>query len=137
MDKIKYRTIIEFLTKEHCQAANIHERLVNVYGNSAPSLATVKNWMRQVKWERDSLEDEQRCGRPSTAVTEDNVKSVENQVLEDRRISIRRIADILGIGHRAVQIILHEHFNMSKVTSRWVPKILSADQRQAGSCTMW
>ena len=100
MDKIKYRTIIEFLTKEHCQAANIHERLVNVYGNSAPSLATVKNWMRlAVKWwERDSLEDEQRCERPSTAVTEDNVKSVENQVLEDRRrISVRRIADILGI----------------------------------------
>jgi histone-lysine N-methyltransferase SETMAR len=129
MEKTKYRDIIEFLTREHCKTADIHQRLHNVYGDSAPSLATVKNWAREAKWKRESLEDAPRSGRPATAVIVENVAAVEEWVLEDRRISIHRIADILSIGHNAVQTILHKHLNMTKVSARWVPRILSADQR--------
>ena len=130
MERMKYGAIIEFLSLEQCSATDIHQRLHAVYGFCALSLATVKNWKRETKWQRESLEDNPRSGRAPTAVTEENVSAVEALVLEDRRISVRRIADVLSIGHNAVQTILHEHLNMTKVIARWVPRILSADQRR-------
>jgi len=43
--KYKYRVMIKFLTLEKQSANNIHERLRNVYGDSAASYATVARWV--------------------------------------------------------------------------------------------
>ena len=47
------------------------ERLTQAFGDLAPSHATVLNWFAEFKSGRTSFEDEDRNGRPSTAVTED------------------------------------------------------------------
>jgi len=43
---------------------NIYERLVNVYGVSAPSYSTVTRWAAKFNCDRTSLEDDTRSGRP-------------------------------------------------------------------------
>jgi len=55
-----------------------------VYGEYAPSSATVKCWAAQFRRDRRSLEDEPQSGRPSEAVCEENCGAVENTVLQNR-----------------------------------------------------
>ena len=71
MDSVKfeYRAIIKFLQKERCSVREIYDRLVAVYGKSAPSFATVTRWFNEFKRGRQSLEDDPRSGRPSDVVS--------------------------------------------------------------------
>ncbi len=74
----------------------------------------LKNWARDVRCGREQVEDEPRSGRPSTAVTDENIQAVEDIFMEDRRITLDEIADILGINHERVHHIIHQELEMSK-----------------------
>jgi len=50
--------------------------------------------------------------------------------LEDRRISTKSIAEQLGISHERVGSIIHEDLDMDKLSAKWVPKFLKADQKR-------
>jgi hypothetical protein len=54
---------------------------------------------------QESLEDDARSGRPVEVFTDDNIVLVE-------------------------ELVVHDHLGMHKVSGRWVPKHLSAVQRQ-------
>ena len=90
-NKIRYRAVIEFLTLENVQPQQIHNQMVVVYGENAPSYATVKRWAAEFRRGRTSLEDDSRSGRPSDAVCEENCHAVEN-----RRVNVHQIADTVG-----------------------------------------
>jgi len=96
-NKIRYRAVIEFLTLENVQPQQIHNRMIIVYGEDAPSYATVKRWAVEFRRGRTSLEDDPRSGRPSDAVCEENCHAVENIVLQNRRVNVHQIADSVGI----------------------------------------
>ena len=78
--------------------------------------------------ERD-FEDAPRTGRPPTTITDENIEAVEQVVIRDRQISIRRVADELNIPKSSVHRIMGEHLGMKKVCTRWVPKSLTPLQR--------
>ena len=46
---------------------------------------------------REDVNDEPRSGRPSTSTTYENVEAVKKIVLENRRITIREVAEDVGI----------------------------------------
>ena len=76
MEKEKYQSPIQFLFSEGKSRREIKERLNTVYGDSFPSMATVKSWFNEFQYGRTSHVgfDESRPGAPQTATTEDNVK---------------------------------------------------------------
>jgi len=113
--RFEYRAIIKFLTLEKQPSNNIYERLVNVYGDSAPSYSTVTRWVAKFKRGRTSLEDNTRAGRPVEATTDDCCHAVEKLVTGDRRLKILEIATEVGISYGSVLNILHEHLGLSKV----------------------
>jgi len=51
-------------------------------------------------------------------------------ILEDRRISAKSIAEQLGISRERVGPIIHEDLDMRKLSAKWVPKCLNADQKR-------
>jgi len=95
-----------------------------VYGECAPSYATVKCWAAEFRQGRNSLEDEPWSGHPSEAVCEENCRAVENTVLQNLRVNVQLIADAVGISTGSVKTILREHLLMRKVCARWVPRML-------------
>jgi len=50
--------------------------------------------------------------------------------LEDRRILAKSIAEKLGISHERVGSIIHEVLDMRKLSAKWIPKCLKADQKR-------
>ena len=87
MTRIEYRAVIKFLTLEGNAPIDIHQRLVIIYGDSAPSYATVKNWVGETRRGRVQLQDGTKSGRLVEVTTKKNVDKVR-KILEDRRITL-------------------------------------------------
>ena len=50
-------------------------------------------------------------------------------VLAGRKLMLREIADTLMISESSVFTILHEHLKMRKLCSKWVPRLLTVDEK--------
>jgi predicted transcriptional regulator len=73
-----------------------------------------------------------RCKRPGRQVTmktNENVDKVRTLVRNDRRLSIRMIAEELNVDEETVRQILTENLKMKKVCAKMVPENLSEDQK--------
>jgi len=128
LDKIEQRAVINFLTLEGVRPLEIEDRMKNVYGDSAPSIRTVRKWSILFRRGRLSLEDDSRSGCPSTVVVPDNITIIEKIVTEDPRIKVDEIEKRLDISHGSIISILHDRLGMIKKCSKWIPKSLSQEQ---------
>jgi len=68
-------------------------------------------------------------GRTKTVTSPEIVHKVHKLILEDRRISAKSIAEQLGISRDRVGTIIHEDLDMRKLSAKWVPKCLNAEQK--------
>ena len=127
--KIEVRSNVKFLRKLGWKPADIINALSSVYEDSAPPDPTVYRWIREFKQGRDSVEDEQRSGRPRTSRSEDIIIAVQKAVEQDRRVTIDVIAEEVGISHGSVHAILTENLELSKLSARWVPHMLRPEHK--------
>ena len=123
--KVLYRAIIRYLYLKDKTDKEIHGKLADVYGSSAPAYAQILFWVGEFKRGRKSLEDKARSGRPLDASYEEKCKKVQGLVYSDRRIQVEEIAQALGSSHGSISTILHDCLGMRKLTALWVPKSLS------------
>ena len=86
----------------------IHAILTETLGEHAPSYATAKNWVAQIKRSYFSTCDVPRPGRPKTMTTPEIIDQIHELNLEDRRISAKSIAEQLGISRERVGSTIHE-----------------------------
>ena len=97
---------------------------------SAPSYATVKNWVAQFKRGDFSTCDAHRPGRPKTVTTPEVIDQIHELILEDRRISAKSIAEQLGNSRERVGSIIHDFLNMRKISAKCFPRGLNAGQKR-------
>ncbi|XP_048259430.1 histone-lysine N-methyltransferase SETMAR-like [Haliotis rufescens] len=57
------------------------------------------------------------------------VQRVLDIFMDDRRVTQRQIANLVDISQERVHFILTDILGMHKVSARWVPKLLTADQK--------
>ena len=50
-------------------------------------------------------------------------------VMKDRRLTISHLANVISISRERVENILHNELGMPKVSARWVPRLLTPDQK--------
>ena len=136
------RIVIKFLVAEGGKAASIHKRLQNVYKDHCLKKRTVFKWVKLFKAGRKSIEDRlkiednPRSSRPSTSVTETNIQRVDQLIRADRPISVDQLEHQIGILRPSILEVVHERLGYSKVSSRWVPKMLSpTHKRKRDSCS--
>ena len=116
--RVAFRAIIFYDFKRGLTFNQSHENLVNAFGEEALSLATVNHWFHEFQGGRKSFEDKPWSGRPSLAVTPENVRQVEELIQEHQNITHMEIQERLRIGSAAVDMILHKHLGVHKLASR-------------------
>ena len=79
--------------------------------------------------EGESLEDDPRLGRPSTATTQENIDCIHEMVMKGRQLTISLLANVISISRERVENILHNELGMSKVSVRWVSRLFTPDQK--------
>jgi hypothetical protein len=109
---LEHRSVIKFLPMKGNEPKNIHQRMINVY--------------REFRWGRESFQDDPRGG---WTINNENFKKAEILVLADRRIRVPVIDDEVGISEATVLNILHDDLGMSKISARWIPKLLNPEQK--------
>jgi len=129
MDRIEYRVVIKFFVKEGLTPKEIHFKFIKVYGDSSPSFSTIKKWAAEFKRGHTGLEDDPCEGRPKRTPPPELTEQVHSMVLDDRKMKVHEIAETIGISKECVGYILHEELDMKKLCARWVPCLLTAEQK--------
>ncbi|KAG5333431.1 SETMR methyltransferase, partial [Acromyrmex heyeri] len=118
MEKEQYRSVIRFLFLDGKTCEEIKTKLDAVYGNSSPSMTTVRYWFNEFKRGHSSVFDEERPGRPP------------RHVLADRRTKVYEVAEAVGVSYGTAFNILHDNLGMKKLSARWVPRLLTVDNKR-------
>jgi len=125
-----YCAVIKFFVKEGLTPNEIYSKFVKVYGDSSPLFSTIKKWAAEFKYGHTRLENDPHEGHPESATTSEIIEEVHDMVLDDRQMKVREIAETIGISKEHVGYILHEELDMKKLCARWVPRLLTADQKR-------
>ena len=128
--EIKQRIYIQMRTALSISAVAIHKELLLIQPDKAYSYSVVSFWSNRFRGGRESVEDDPRPGRPVTAATKYNIQRIEQLVEEDRRISLRAIQALTSLNLKTIHDIMHDHLDMRKRKSRWVPHFLTPENRQ-------
>ena len=86
-------------------------------------------WIKAFKAGQFSVEDDTRPGRSITSVTKANIAAIKIVVGQDARLSVNDIASCTGISEGSVQTILKKRLDPRKVCVRWVPHLLTEEQK--------
>ena len=85
----------------------------------------VYEWYERFQDGREDVEDDERPGRPSTSTTDENVEKVKEMVMNDRRITIRDVADDVGISISTCHGIFSNVLGMKRVAAKFVPNLFN------------
>ena len=67
---------------------------------------------------------------PKTVTTPEIIHQIDELILEYRRISAKSVAEQMGISRDRIGSIILECLDMRKISAKWVPKCLNADQKR-------
>ena len=102
--------------------------LEKCFGNDTLTRSNVFRWHERFRSDRESVEDDERSGRPSTAKTDEN--KIKGWMTVSRKLTIREIAEELNIAYGSAQDILVNDLGLRRVAARLVPKDLNFMQKR-------
>lgn len=63
-------------------------------------------------------------------ITEEIIQKVHDMILADRRTKVREVAKAVGVSTGTAINILHDKLAMKKLSARWVPRLLTVDNKR-------
>ena len=118
------KVIIQYCVDRGMTPAQTKREMDTVPGRKPVSKTLVYTWHKKF---REGLDVKSAIGRPA----KDNsalIKQVKDVIDSDRRQTVREVASRVGVCKSLVHKILSESLHMSRVSARWVPKILSTHE---------
>jgi len=104
--------------------------LKTAFGEQAIGRSQTFQWFSRFKAGRTSIDDDERSGRPVSTSMPEMIERLRQIIREDCRRTIDEVSMLVGISHGTCHKILTDDLKMRCVTSKFVPRILSVDQKQ-------
>ncbi|XP_065301834.1 protein GVQW3-like [Dermacentor albipictus] len=129
-ERLEQRNCIKFCQKLGDSQAEIIRKIQTAFGDGAKSSTRIREWYIRFKDFRTSVESEPRSGRQSTCRNDQVIAEVNAVVMHDRRVTTREIAEEVGISTFSAHSIMTEDLAMKRVAAKFVPKLLTVEQKQ-------
>ena len=127
---LQQRVCIKFNVKNGFNGAQTLEMLEKYFGNDILTRSNVFRWYEYFRSGRESVEDEERSGRPSTAKTDENINKIKGWMTVSRKLTIRQIAEEMKIPYGSAQDILVNDSGLRRIAAKLVPKDLNFMQKR-------
>ena len=127
MDSVKEQRIaVKFCLKLGKSAIETFAMLNTTYGNVAMKRTACFKWHERFKGNRQSIDDNERPGRPSTSTQVDKINTL---VRANRRLTIRELPEECRISIGSCYEILTAKLKTYRVAVIIVPRLITDDQR--------
>ena len=104
--------------------------MLHAWGNDAPSIVTVRQWINKFESGEENIEEKPCSGRPNEAVNQKNIDLIEEAVNKNPHITTKELERNAGISHERVVNIIHKHLGLKKVTAKWIPHKLTEENKR-------
>ena len=122
-------------------ATETYGMLQDAFGASCMNRAWVFEWHKRFKEGRESVRNDERCGRSKEVRTLELIGQIKNLMSKDRRASIETIGAQFDVSVGTVHTITLEEQKTRKICVKFVPKVLWLDQKDvvktAGRWSSW
>ncbi|XP_054744503.1 histone-lysine N-methyltransferase SETMAR-like [Anastrepha obliqua] len=115
-ERLEQRYCIKFCQKLGDSQVETIRKIRSAFGDDTMGITQIKEWFNRFKNGRTSAESEPRSGRPV--------------VIRDRRVTNREIAEEVDINTFAAHSDVTEDLAMKRVAAKFVPKLLTAEQKE-------
>ena len=130
-DTLEERYAIKFCFKLGKNAATeMYGMLQTAFWPSCMNRASVFEWHKRFKESRESVRDDEACGRSKEVNTLELMGQIKNFMDKDRRVSIETISAQFDVNVGTVHTIIHEELKMWKICAKFVPSVLREDQKE-------
>jgi len=110
-------------------ATETWKMLQQAFGDECMCQTQCLEWYSHFKTGRTLIDEDPRSGRPSTSTDDVHFDAVHDLILQNCRLTIREIAEDIGISFGSCQAILTEKLNLHHVASKFLPRVLTEDQK--------
>ena len=100
------------------------------FGASCMNRASVFEWHKRFQEGRESVRDNERCGRSKEVRTPELIGQIKNFMDKDHRVSIETISAQFDVSVETVHTIIHKELKMWKIYVKFVPRVLREDQKE-------
>ncbi|XP_065281329.1 protein GVQW3-like [Dermacentor albipictus] len=129
-ERLEQRYCTKFYQKLRDSQVETIRKIQTAFGDDAMSNTHIKDWYNRFKDGRRSVKSEPCSLRPSTCRNDRLIAEVNAVVMRDRRVTIREIAEELGIITFSAHSVMTEHLAMKRVAAKFMPKLLTVEQKQ-------
>ena len=128
--KDEIRAYIKARSKLGCSLKKLMTEISTAFGPSCVSYDTVRRWKKKFESGVESIKNAPKSGRPKSASPKEIVSKIKEVIEGDARFSVRDIARKVGISLSTVHLILKRHLKVKKISARWVPHLLTDEQKR-------
>ena len=129
MEKYEFRVLIKHYFLRKKTLSETKAKLDKYYSNSAPSYRMVQKWFTEFLCHRTSTETIPNPDRPNEITKPEIINKIHVIILNDPKVKVREISEIVSISTERVVNILHTHLCIRKLSAKWVPQLLTIDQK--------
>ena len=104
--------------------------LQTAFRPSCMNRAPVFEWHKRFMKGRESVRDDERCGRSKEVRTPELIGQIKNFMDKDRRLAIETISAQFDVSVGTVHTIIPEELKMQKIYAKFVPRVLRDDLKE-------
>ena len=124
------RSEIKAGSKLGCSLKKLMTEISTTFGPSCVSYDTVRRSKKKFESGVESIKNAPKSGRPKSASRKEVVSKIKEIIEGDARFTVRDIARKVGISLSTVRLILKKYLKVRKISARWVPHLLTDEQKR-------
>ncbi len=128
--RIEQRANIKLCQKLGQSQAETVRTLRQAYGADAPSVSTIQRWYLRIQNNDHDLQSSPIPGRPRSARNAEAIQKIRDCLERDTRQTVREMVYECSLSKDTVHQILIKELKVKRIASRFIPHVLTQEQRQ-------